>query len=92
MTPERIRAVIAIGETRDAVAQAFAAVAIVETTEFLPAAVERAVELARTGDTLLLSPGCASLDQYRSFEARGDHFRELAQHHLHANHQQNRGR
>ncbi len=75
---ERVRAVLAIGETRDAVAAAFAGVDVVETTEFLPAAVTRAVELARPGDTLLLSPGCASLDQYRSFEARGDHFRELA--------------
>lgn len=76
--PERVRAVIAIGETRDAVAAAFSGVAVVETTEFLPAAVDRAVELARPGTTLLLSPGCASLDQYRSFEARGDHFRDLA--------------
>jgi UDP-N-acetylmuramoylalanine--D-glutamate ligase len=75
---ERLRAVVAIGETRDAVAAAFAGVEIVETTEFLPEAVERAVRLAHPGDTLLLSPGCASLDQYRSFEARGDHFRELA--------------
>jgi UDP-N-acetylmuramoylalanine--D-glutamate ligase len=77
--PERIRAVIAIGETRDALAAAFADVEVVETTEFLPAAVDRAAELARPGTALLLSPGCASLDQYRSFEARGDHFRELAQ-------------
>ena len=76
--PERLRAVVAIGETRDAVAAAFAGVEIVETTEFLPEAVERAARLARPGDTLLLSPGCASLDQYLSFEARGDHFRELA--------------
>jgi UDP-N-acetylmuramoylalanine--D-glutamate ligase len=74
----RVRAVIAIGETRDAVVAAFDGVAIAETTEFLPAAVERAAELAPPGSTLLLSPGCASLDQYRSFEARGDHFRELA--------------
>lgn len=76
--PERVRAVIAIGETRDAVAAAFESVEHVETTEFLPAAVEWAVEIARSGDTILLSPGCASLDQYSSFEARGEHFRELA--------------
>ncbi|MGB3733769.1 MAG: UDP-N-acetylmuramoyl-L-alanine--D-glutamate ligase [Ilumatobacter sp.] len=79
---DRVNAVIAIGETRNSVASAFAAVAAkggtVETTEFLTEAVERAAELATAGDTLLLSPGCASLDQYRSFEARGDHFRTLA--------------
>ena len=76
--PERIRAVIAIGQTREAVATVFAPVAVVETTEFLPRAVERAAALARPGDTVLLSPGCASLDQYPSFGHRGDHFRRLA--------------
>lgn len=75
---DRIRAVIAIGETRDAVAEVFSGVPTIETTEFLPAAVERAAAIARPGDTVLLSPGCASLDQYRSFEERGDHFRSLA--------------
>jgi len=29
--------------------------------------------------TLLLSPACASFDQYRDFEARGEHFRTLIQ-------------
>jgi UDP-N-acetylmuramoylalanine--D-glutamate ligase len=28
---------------------------------------------------VLLSPACASFDQYRDFEARGDHFRQLVQ-------------
>jgi UDP-N-acetylmuramoylalanine--D-glutamate ligase len=74
----RVKAVLAIGETRDAVAAAFAETPVIEVFDRLPAAVERAVELAEPGDTVLLSPGCASLDQYRSFDARGDHFRELA--------------
>lgn len=74
----RIKAVVAIGQTREAVAAAFHDVAVVETTEFLDDAVRIAAALSTQGDTLLLSPGCASLDQYRSFEARGEHFRELA--------------
>ena len=31
------------------------------------------------GGVVLLSPACASFDQYRDFEARGDHFRDLVE-------------
>lgn len=56
-------------------------------TQLLPVPVEMFATLdevvhtvrasSRTGDWVVLSPACASLDQFRSFEDRGDHFRRL---------------
>ena len=51
----------------------------VEQCETLDRAVSAAAAKAEAGDTVLLSPACASFDQYRDFEARGDHFRELVE-------------
>jgi UDP-N-acetylmuramoylalanine--D-glutamate ligase len=58
---------------------------VVHTTPDLEKAVERATELARPGDVILLSPGCASYDQFPGYAERGDAFigfvGELAGHH-----------
>ena len=45
----------------------------------LDAAIGKAAGEAQDGDVILLSPACASFDQFSSFEARGDAFREAAQ-------------
>ena len=45
----------------------------------LDVAVTAAAGDAQAGDTVLLSPACASFDQFKDFEARGDHFRDLVQ-------------
>jgi UDP-N-acetylmuramoylalanine--D-glutamate ligase len=49
-------------------------------------AVSTAFEHAKAGDTVLLSPACASLDMYANFAARGDHFKELVSQHAKAVH------
>jgi UDP-N-acetylmuramoylalanine--D-glutamate ligase len=44
----------------------------------LERAVAHAAELAQPGDVVLLSPACASFDQFANFEERGEAFRRLA--------------
>ena len=51
----------------------------VEQCETLDRAVASAAAKAAAGDTVLLSPACASFDQYADFEKRGDHFRALVE-------------
>ena len=40
-------------------------------------ALNHAAEDSQPGDTVLLSPACASFDQFRDFEQRGDRFKDL---------------
>ncbi|WP_073974712.1 UDP-N-acetylmuramoyl-L-alanine--D-glutamate ligase [Erythrobacter donghaensis] len=49
----------------------------VERCELISEAVRRAAETARPGDVVLLSPACASYDQFRDYEKRGLHFRQM---------------
>jgi UDP-N-acetylmuramoylalanine--D-glutamate ligase len=72
-----VRTVYALGETAAEIAAAFGERAI--EVPNLAAAVERAAAGARAGDVVLLSPACASYDQYENFEERGEEFRRLVQ-------------
>jgi UDP-N-acetylmuramoylalanine--D-glutamate ligase len=45
----------------------------------LATAVAQAAANAQPGDTVLLSPACASFDQFRDFEDRGDQFRSVVE-------------
>ena len=69
-----IRAVVAIGEAAREVAAAFDGVRPVTRAGSMDEAVRAAVDLARPGDAVLLSPGCASFDWYGSYGERGDDF------------------
>ena len=43
----------------------------------LQSAVERAVSVAQPGDVVLLAPGCASFDEFKNYQERGDTFRTM---------------
>src|SRR5262249_35203620 len=66
-TSSRIRAVVAIGEAAADIAAAFDGKRPVVTATSMDNAVTAAGRLAEPGDTVLLSPGCASFDWYRSY-------------------------
>jgi len=73
------RTVLLIGRDATAVARGLAGTkAQVEHVGTLDAAVVRAQALARAGDVVLLSPACASLDQFRDYVERGERFATLA--------------
>ena len=63
-----------IGEAGHMFADLLRASMAVDDSEMLSAAVRRAARIAQPGDVVLLSPACASFDQFRDFEARGDAF------------------
>ena len=71
---DRIKAVVAMGEAAPQVAAAFAGRRPVRTVASMDQAVIAAAEVARPGDVVLLSPGCASFDWYGSYAERGDDF------------------
>ncbi len=49
----------------------------VTRSEMMCDAIQQAMAAARPGDVILLSPACASFDQFRDYEARGDSFRQI---------------
>jgi UDP-N-acetylmuramoylalanine--D-glutamate ligase len=77
LVSEKTRAVVAIGDAADRIAEALEGAAVIVPAGDMARAVSHAAEQAKAGDTVLLSPACASFDQYRNFEHRGEHFEEL---------------
>lgn len=69
-----IKAAYTIGEAGHKYAELLVPHMPVDDSEMLSAAVRRAARVAEPGDVVLLSPACASFDQFRDYEARGEAF------------------
>jgi UDP-N-acetylmuramoylalanine--D-glutamate ligase len=80
LVAERCSTVHLIGEGAGEIGAALATADVpLMFSETLSRAVAGARAAARPGEVVLLSPACASFDQYPDFEARGDHFRTLVE-------------
>jgi UDP-N-acetylmuramoylalanine--D-glutamate ligase len=83
MVRERATGAICYGRSRHELARALdeggVEAAKVQVVERFADAFRRATEVAREGDVILLSPACASFDEFRSFEERGEVFRGLVE-------------
>ncbi|SFB84792.1 UDP-N-acetylmuramoylalanine--D-glutamate ligase [Alkalibacterium subtropicum] len=73
---EHVKAIVTFGETKQQMAEV-ARKADIETiivADTVPEATRQAFETSENGDVILLSPACASWDQYGNFEERGNDF------------------
>jgi UDP-N-acetylmuramoylalanine--D-glutamate ligase len=69
----RVKCCFSFGETKKEFKNIFSHVEELDTME---EAFDKAVQLAKPGDVILLSPACASYDQFTSYEQRGKIFKE----------------
>jgi len=76
---EKVKAVVLIGQMTEKLFAAWSSAVPCIKAGSLAEAVDEAQKLAKTGDTVLFSPGCSSYDMFKSFEDRGDQFRTLVQ-------------
>jgi UDP-N-acetylmuramoylalanine--D-glutamate ligase len=74
----KVRHAVLIGRDRELLARALSAACPTEFAATLPAAVAAAARVARTGELVLLSPACASLDMFRDYAERGRVFAAAA--------------
>lgn len=73
----KVRHLLLIGEDAPRIQRELGGVVPTDSVGTLAKAVVRASRVAHAGDTVLLSPACASFDQYKNYEERGRHFKTL---------------
>lgn len=74
---EKVKAIVCLGINNEPIINAFGnCVDIICETRSMEEAVKQAYKLAERGDTVLLSPACASFDLFENYEDRGRQFKE----------------
>lgn len=78
---QRVEHVVAFGEAKEMIEDVIASITVgrgveVHLAEGLHEAVLKAHQVAKSGDVVLLSPGCTSFDEFKDFAERGDAFRK----------------
>lgn len=77
LVKEKVKAIVAVGLHNEKIVDFFTGqVPVIVDTDNLADAVKACRELARPGDTVLLSPCCASFDLFKSYEDRGRQFKD----------------
>jgi len=77
LVKDKVKAIVCIGKDTSRIHDAFEDdVEIIVNSSSMKDAVQIASHLASKGDTVLLSPACASFDWFKNYEDRGDKFKE----------------
>lgn len=77
LVKNKVKKILAIGEAKEKVFHTFSEVVDIEKCESLESAVSSARRQSKAGDCVVLSPMCASFDMFKSFEHRGQVFKEI---------------
>jgi len=75
LLPNRVKALILIGEAKEKIHEALSDLVLTFHANSLEEAVELSFKKAEAGDTVLLSPACASFDMFKDYEHRGEVFK-----------------
>jgi UDP-N-acetylmuramoylalanine--D-glutamate ligase len=76
LVADKVKAIVTIGEARGKIARTLTGLTEITFANDLEGAARCALDLAEPGDTVLLSPGCASYDMFTDFEHRGRVFKD----------------